>query len=78
MQKRNNSIDIFRLICSIMVIMIHVSPFIEINESIGFFFSTIFPRIAVPFFFAVSGYFYHKKLEKSKHIYQTLFKELSL
>lgn len=54
---RINSIDIFRYICSVMVIAIHTAPFSDINEQLGYAFSQIIPRIAVPFFFAVSGYF---------------------
>lgn len=58
--QRNNSIDIFRLICSIMVLMIHIHPFEEINSKIVFFLANIFPWIAVPFFFCVSEYYYNQ------------------
>lgn len=60
---RNASIDLFRYICSVMVVIIHTSPLSEYNPQISYFLTNIFPRIAVPFFFSVSGYFYIKKLE---------------
>lgn len=68
-RERNCSIDIFRYVCAIMVIMIHTRPLEEFNVQLGFFTSNIIPRIAVPFFFAVSGYFYIQKLEKKEKVF---------
>lgn len=62
-QVRNASIDLFRYICAIMVVCIHTGPFSESFPQLSDFMKDIFPRIAVPFFFGVSGYFYIKKLE---------------
>ncbi len=59
--KRNNSIDMFRYLCSVMVVIIH-SSFWKSWGAVGIFIGEIFPRIAVPFFFVTSGYFYIKKL----------------
>lgn len=56
------SIDIFRYICAVLVVAIHTSPFAEINMAAGFIAKDVITRIAVPFFFVVSGYFYFKKL----------------
>ena len=64
MTKRNNSIDIFRLICALLVVAIHIPPFIDINRSVSYFFCEIIARVAVPYFFVVSGYFYIPKLIK--------------
>lgn len=63
--KRINSIDIFRLYCSILVVAIHINPFSDINSNLGYFVSQILSRIAVPFFFCVSGYYYIKKLNSN-------------
>lgn len=65
---RNNSIDIFRYVCSIMVVIIH-STFYNDWGSFGYFVGNVFTRIAVPFFFAVSGYFYVKKLVAGKKVF---------
>lgn len=62
---RTNSIDLFRYVCAIMVVIIH-SSFWASWGKFGFFVGHVFPRIAVPFFFAVSGYFYIKALENGK------------
>lgn len=61
---RNNSIDFFRYISALLVVAIHTNPATEINPYLGYFCSQILPRIAVPFFFCVSGYFYIEKLNK--------------
>ena len=63
--ERNNSIDIFRFISALLVIAIHTNPVADINPYLGYFFTEILPRVAVPFFFCVSGYFYIKKLNRA-------------
>lgn len=63
--ERNNSIDLFRFVCAILVVVIHISPFDFINESVTYIVVQILPRIAVPFFFCVSGYFCIRQLEET-------------
>ena len=60
--KRYNSIDVFRLVCAIMIVSIHTQPLSDINSFAGYFASGIITRFAVPYFFVVSGYFYYDKL----------------
>lgn len=62
------SIDLMRVVCAYMVVAIHVHPFEEINSDIGYVFTQVVPRIAVPFFFVVSGYFFTKSLIKDSNI----------
>lgn len=55
-------IDVFKLIASILIILLHVTETgnyyaVEVKE--------VFTRFAVPFFFIASGFFFHKGLEKS-------------
>lgn len=59
------SVDIFRYICAIMVVAIHTHPFAEAGASAEFVFSQVLPRIGVPYFFAVAGYFYSEKSDKN-------------
>lgn len=66
-KERNNSIDIFRYLCAVMVIAIHTHPFSEVNEELGYLCTQVLPRIAVPFFFAIAGYFYIQKIEKNQN-----------
>lgn len=71
MAKRNGAIDVFRYICAVMVVAIHTSPFYDLNEDIGYIATEVLTRIAVPFFFLVSGYFYIKKLNQKTNVFRT-------
>ncbi|WP_315112835.1 acyltransferase [Clostridium intestinale] len=76
---RNNSIDAFRVICAVMIVSIHTSPFYEINQTLGLVMSKIIPRIAVPFFFCTTGYYYINKLKMEKRIlFPTLWKLIKI
>ncbi len=64
-RKNYNGIDLAKFICSILVVMIHVPPF---GSSTGYIVKLLnygvqqwFARIAVPIFFACSGFFLYKK-----------------
>lgn len=50
-------LDYFRIFAALLVIAIHTSPLTSINGELDFFFTRILARIAVPFFFMVSGQF---------------------
>ena len=78
--KRNNSIDIFRLVCALLVVVIHTHPFADQNEIVGFIAVDVLPRMAVPFFFCVSGYYYHNALQRNGTIaiHETFFKALKI
>ena len=62
MDKRNEFIDMMRIIGCIMVICIHSNPLTKISGILNFAVCQIISRIAVPFFFVASGYFYAQKL----------------
>lgn len=64
--RRINSIDIARYLCAVMVVAIHTHPFEDVDPTFGFVFTQVVPRIAVPFFFAVSGFFFFGKLAKGE------------
>lgn len=70
------SIDLMRVICAYMVVAIHVHPFEDINHNLGYIFTQIIPRIAVPFFFVVSGYFFTKSLIKDNEVTMRYLKRL--
>ncbi len=76
MKIRNNSIDIFRLVSAILVVSIHTVPLVEVNHNISYIITYIIPRIAVPFFFCVSGYYYVKKLKNSDDVKNILINTL--
>lgn len=60
MKQRNQSIECFKMIAAILVIFIHAKfpakVDAEFPDNIGWYID-VFARIAVPFFFAISGYF---------------------
>ncbi len=74
--RKINSIDILRLICAVMVVAIHTQPLMEYNNLAGYFATYVFPRLGVPFFFAVSGYFYISGLIQEKKVFVKYIKRL--
>ncbi|WP_455544270.1 acyltransferase family protein [Intestinibacter sp.] len=71
-----NSIDYIKLICAFLVVAIHTHPFEEYNKVLFYLCTEVIPRIAVPFFFTVSGYFYLKALNLKKDIFRNYMKRL--
>lgn len=65
-KERVCSVDLFRYICAVLVIAIHTDPLQEINPELGFIAGNAIPRIGVPFFFIVSGYFYFQKIRQGE------------
>lgn len=57
MNKNCGAPDIFRCAAAVLVIMIHALPFEQINMGLNFFTVHVLGRIAVPFFFMVTGQF---------------------
>lgn len=59
MKKHENygSLDLFRIAAALLVIAIHTSPLADFSAAADFFLTRILARIAVPFFFMVTGQF---------------------
>lgn len=55
--KHYTGIDFFRLIAALLVVAIHTSPLADYSEIGDFILTRIIARVAVPFFFMVSGFF---------------------
>lgn len=73
MKERNASVDIFRLICAIMVVSIHTAPLSELGYQWSYVTVQILPRIGVPFFFCTMGYYYIGSLLKEEYkFWQTM------
>ena len=60
------SIDYFRIIAALLIVAIHIYPFIKINETINFVFTHIICRLGVPFFLVITGYFTLPRCLKNK------------
>lgn len=78
MKERNASIDIFRLICAVMVVSIHTGPLAEFGHNWQYVAAQVLPRIGVPFFFCTCGYYYIGSLLKGKYKFWQTMKRLLL
>lgn len=61
---RNNAVDCFRYIAAILVVSVHTDPLVEFQPLLSYLIVHVIPCIAVPFFFAISGYYCSVKLDK--------------
>lgn len=66
---RNKTIDVMRLFCALLVVMIHTDLFCEYNAYIHLVVQVI-SRVAVPFFCVTSGYYFAKKMLIINDIYR--------
>ena len=52
---KQGGLDRYRLIAAFLVIAIHTSPLLSVNENADFFLTRIFARMAVPLFLMITG-----------------------
>ena len=82
METKNSSyfgmVDVLRLVFAIGVAAIHTMAFQSINENLRIATSMGICRIAVPFFFIVSGYFLYNRINSEKEPKATLKRLLIL
>lgn len=69
-------IDILKLFFAICVVLVHTSAFYSVNNTLFFIINMGLCRIAVPFFFIVSGYFLYNKIHLKSQPSTTLKKML--
>lgn len=75
-QAHNNAIDIFRYIAAVLVVAHHTDVLAEVHPMVSYLVSQVLPRISVPFFFAVAGYYYSARLESGRGGYWDYIKRL--
>jgi surface polysaccharide O-acyltransferase-like enzyme len=61
-KKSNELVNLMRIICAYMVLAIHVHPGEDISHMAYLIASNIIPRLGVPFFFSIAGYYYIKSM----------------
>lgn len=76
--KTFNAIDITRVIAAILVICVHTDPLYHYSEASNYFIVSVLARLAVPFFFVTSGFFFGKKISLEKKQFEDLPKLLSM
>ncbi len=67
-QREFGGIDYFRILAAILVVAVHTSPLLNLSSQLDFLLTRILARIAVPFFFMVTGYFVVSKKSYSVSI----------
>lgn len=60
--KQKSSLDIAKFLCAILVLIIHSDPVGSYSKALSFGFRNVICVVAVPFFFATSGYLLREKL----------------
>lgn len=65
-KKVYSNIDLLKFIFSFFIIMIHTNAFSDVNATADYVSGNIITRIAVPFFFISSGFFFAKSFEYNK------------
>lgn len=60
--KYNFALDITKFVCALLVIVIHTRPFAGYSDILDFYTVNVIARIAVPLFYAISGYLFFSKL----------------
>lgn len=77
-KKAYPGIDTFRLVAAILVVAIHTSPLSSYNGYADFLLTRIVGRVAVPFFFMVSGFFLFNETIVKKDKLISFLKKTSL
>lgn len=63
------NLDILKYISAILIIILHLRPFIHFSDQLDLAFNNIITRICVPIFFIITGYFVAKKeINKENYI----------
>ena len=82
-RKHYASLDVAKFIAAILIIVLHANPFSSYSGILAYGFRNIITVIAVPFFFATSGFLFFAKLnslspEDKKQYFSKYFKRLAL
>lgn len=63
-KKQYGAIDIAKYVSALLVVAIHTYPFWEVSETFNTFFIAVVCRLAVPFFFVTSAFFFFGKVRR--------------
>lgn len=73
LSKKRPAFDLFRFASAFLIVAIHTSPLESIDPTADFILTRIVARVAVPFFFMVSGYFLFSREAAGEKQYLTSF-----
>ncbi|UIO43130.1 serine racemase VanT catalytic subunit [Brevibacillus brevis] len=74
-EKQYGGLDRFGIIAAILVIAIHTFPLLSISEWADFTLTRIIARVAVPFFFMCTGFFFMQKLGTDRNKNASMLKQ---
>ena len=60
LMRKYNSLDLLKILLSVLVVCIHTFPLQSYSRIVNAFLVNELSRIAVPLFFIISGFFYSK------------------
>lgn len=69
------NLDILKYICAILIIILHMRPFLNFSDELDLAFNNIITRICVPIFFLITGYFVAKKENDKDHYIKNYIKK---
>jgi serine/alanine racemase len=76
--KSTGKLDSFRLIAAFLIVAIHTSPLITFSGAADFVLTRIIARVAVPFFFMVTGYFmYPHTQNRDSQYFKEFYKKIA-
>ena len=61
------NLDVLKYICAVLIVILHLRPFIDYSNEYDLAFNNIITRICVPIFFLITGYFVAKKEKKNNN-----------
>lgn len=71
-----NCIDLVKFLCSFLVIAIHIVPLTSVHWILNFAVVNYVARLAVPFFFAVTGFLVFKKIDIKNIDYSLIYRHI--
>ena len=69
---KQGGLDRYRLIAAFLVIAIHTSPLLSVNENADFFLTRIFARMAVPLFLMITGRYFCRTVSSGGNVCRSL------
>lgn len=63
-KKKYGAVDVAKYVSALLVVCIHTYPFYEVSPVLNTYWIQTVCRLAVPFFFVVSGFFFFRKIVK--------------
>ena len=69
------NLNILKYISSILIIVLHLRPFLNFSNELDLAFNNIITRICVPIFFIITGYFVAKKEKENKNYIKDYIKK---